>query len=210
MEICCRISRGAAASAASAVCAAVEADVRADIESSPVTGNIAMTASPIYFKTSPPPATTPGTTRSKKVFRSSTIFSSGSSSVSRLKPRMSAISIAALDISSLNGARHDPRTRIAPNIGCKKLAVDPPPRRRFENGDECRDEIAKQFDIRFGKAAARVGCPRHRVDYPIREDERRHHIMRYALRPQRCQDREVLIGGFTKERIKPLSVSMTY
>ncbi len=30
--------------------------------------------------------------------------------------------------------------------------------------------------------------------------------MRYALRPQRCEDREVLVGGFTKERIKPLLV----
>jgi len=38
------------------------------------------------------------------------------------------------DVASLNGARHDPRTRIAPNIGGKKLAVDPPDRRRFENG----------------------------------------------------------------------------
>jgi len=28
------------------------------------------------------------------------------------------------DVASLNGARHDPRTRIAPNIGGKKLAVD--------------------------------------------------------------------------------------
>ena len=59
------------------------------------------------------------------------------------------------DVTSLNGARHDPRTRIAPNIGGKKLAVDPPDRRRFENGDECRDEIAKQFDIRFREATGR-------------------------------------------------------
>src|SRR5580704_17800150 len=59
-------------------------------------GKIAMTASPMYFRTSPPPATTPGTTRSKKALRSLTICSSGSSSVSRLKPRRSASSIAAL------------------------------------------------------------------------------------------------------------------
>jgi hypothetical protein len=38
----------------------------AGVGSSPVTGNIAMTASPTYFKMSPPPAMTPGTTRSKK------------------------------------------------------------------------------------------------------------------------------------------------
>jgi len=38
--------------------------------SSPVTGKIAMTASPIYFRTSPPLPMTPGTTRSKKALRS--------------------------------------------------------------------------------------------------------------------------------------------
>jgi len=75
----------------------------------------------------------------------------------------------------------------------------------LENGDECRDEIAKQFDIRFREAAGRVGCPRHCVNDPIREDERRHHIMRDALRPQRCEDREVPVGGFAKDSIKPLS-----
>ena len=51
------------------------------------------------------------------------------------------------DVASLNGASHDSRTRIAPNIGGEKLAVDPPDNRRFENGYECRDEFAKQFDI---------------------------------------------------------------
>src|SRR5262249_35561903 len=46
-----------------------------------------MTASPIYFRTSPPLPMTPGTTRSKKALRSSMILSSGSSSVSRLRNR---------------------------------------------------------------------------------------------------------------------------
>jgi hypothetical protein len=109
------------------------------------------------------------------------------------------------DVASLNGASHDPRTRIAPNIGGEKLAVDPPDRLRFENGDECRDEFAKQFYIRFREASGGVGCQGHRVDDPIREDERRHHIMRDTVRPQRCEDRELQVGGFAKDNIKPLS-----
>jgi hypothetical protein len=109
------------------------------------------------------------------------------------------------DVASLNGARHDSRPRIVPNIGSKKLAVNPTSGRRFENGDKCCDEIAKQFDVRFREAAGRVGCPRHRIDYPVREDERRHYIMRDAFRPQRFEDREVPVGGFVKDSIKPLS-----
>ena len=72
------ISAGALWSAASAVRAAARANSQAGAGSLPATGKIAMTASPMYFRTSPPPATTPGTTRSKKALRSSTICSSGS------------------------------------------------------------------------------------------------------------------------------------
>jgi len=186
MEICCWISVGAACSAASAVCAAVKADPHAGVGFSPVIGNIAMTASPTYFKMSPPLE-----------------LIGESAETAQVGEQHCRLEVA--DVASLNGARHDPRTRIAPNIGGKKLAVDPPDRHRFENGNECRDEIAKQFDIRFREAAGRVGCPRHCVNDPIREDERRHHIMRDALRPQRCEDREVPVGGFAKDSIKPLS-----
>ena len=74
MEICCWTSGGEAWSAASVVCAAARANSQAGAGSSPVTGKIAMTASPIYFRMSPPLPMTPGTTRSKKAFRSSMIF----------------------------------------------------------------------------------------------------------------------------------------
>src|SRR5262249_30414341 len=185
MEICCWISFGAACSAASAVCAAVKADPHAGVGSSPVIGNIAMTASPTYFKMSPPLAMTPGTTRSKKAIRGSTAPPRGRLGGGWVKAGGAGEQFGRLGgaaAPSLTGARHDPRTRIAPNIGGKKLAVDPPDRHRFENGNECRDEIANQFDIRFREAAGRVGCPRHCVNDPIREDERRHHIVRDALR----------------------------
>jgi hypothetical protein len=44
-----------------------------------------------------------------------------------------------------------------------------------------KNQIAKQFDVSFRKAAGRVGRPRHRVDDPIREDKRCHHVMRDAV-----------------------------
>src|SRR5216683_2367078 len=127
---------GEAWSAASVVCAAARADSQAGAGSSPVTGKIAMTASPIYFRMSPSLPMTPGTTRSKKAFRSSMILCSGSSSVSRLKPRKSASSIAALmwrTFPRWTAPRHNPRARISTYIGGKKFTIDPPARRHFEN-----------------------------------------------------------------------------
>ena len=56
-----------------------------------------------------------------------------------------------MDFAPFDGARHDLRTRIATDIGGKKFTINPPPRRRFENGDECGHEIAKQFNVSYRK-----------------------------------------------------------
>src|SRR6516162_10224136 len=146
MEICCWISFGAACSAASAVCAAVKADPHAGVGSSPVIGNIAMTASPTYFKMSPPLAMNARHDQIKEGIQELNDpllrkLIGESAETAQVGEQHCRLEVA--DVASLNGARHDPRTRIAPNIGGKKLAVDPPDRHRFENGNECRDEIAK-------------------------------------------------------------------
>jgi len=38
-----------------------------------------------------------------------------------------------VDVSALDGARHNPRARISTYIGGKKFTIDPPARRHFEN-----------------------------------------------------------------------------
>ena len=208
MEICCWISCGAAWSVASAVCAAVKADPHAGAGSSPVTrkyrddriADILQNVAPARYDARHDQIKEGIQELNDPLLRK---LIGESAETAQIGDQHCRLEVA--DVASLNGARHDPRPRIAPNIGGKKLAVDPPDRHRFENGDECRDEIAKQFDIRFREAAGRVGCPRHCVNDPIREDERRHHIMRNAFRPQRREDREVPVGGFAKDSIKPVS-----
>ena len=38
-----------------------------------------------------------------------------------------------MDVAALDGARHNPRARISTYIGGKKLTIDPPDCRHFEN-----------------------------------------------------------------------------
>src|SRR6516162_10587846 len=110
-----------------------------------------------------------------------------------------------MDFAPFDGARHDLRTRISTDIGGKKFTINSPPRCHFENWGKGGHQIAKEFNIRFRKAAGSVACPRYRGDDSIRKDKRRHHVMRNAFRPQCCEDREAPVGDFAKNSIKPLS-----